>query len=136
MGKVKGDITWISLSDPKYWEIEVDDIQIGSYSSGAANGIVDSGTSLITGPSSEIRKIARSVGASANLLGQCTIPCDKVSSLPDLEFNINGKTWPVPGKELVIEAAGTCLFGMMGMDIPHNPKWMGVSEMIKQSCKL
>jgi len=122
--KFKGDISWVSLSEPKYWEIKVDDVQIGSYSSGAVNGIVDSGTSLITGPSSEIRKIASSVGASANLLGQYTIPCDKVSSLPDLEFVIGGKTWSVPGEKLVMEAAGTCLFGMMGMDIPNNPKWI------------
>merc|ERR1712176_1410421 len=30
--KFKGDISWVSLSEPKYWEIKVDDVQIGSYS--------------------------------------------------------------------------------------------------------
>jgi len=122
--KFQGDITWVPLSDPKYWEIQMDNIQIGSYSSGATPGIIDSGTSLITGPASEVRKIARLVGASANwLTGQYTIPCDKVAGLPDLEFHVNGKAWPVPGKELVIEAAGTCLFGMMAMDL-NPPKWI------------
>jgi len=121
--KYKGEIMWVPLSDPKYWEIKVENIQIGSYSSGVSNVIVDSGTSLITGPPSEVRKIARLVGASANHLGQYTIPCDKVSSLPDLEFNVNGKMWPVPGKELVIEGYGTCLFGMMGLYL-KSPKWI------------
>ena len=108
----------MSLSEPKYWQIDIENIQAGSFSTGVTNGIVDSGTSLITGPSAEIRKIAQSVGATANLLGQYTIDCALVPSLPDLEFHIDGKAWPVPGKDLVIQASGTCLFTMMGMDIP------------------
>jgi len=122
--KFTGDISWISLSEPKYWRISVEDIRAGSFSSGATDGIVDSGTSLITGPKVEIAKIAASVGAAANLLGQYTIECQKVGDLPDLEFVIGGRTFPVPGKDLVIEAAGTCLFALMGMDIPNGPQWI------------
>lgn len=69
-------------------------------------------------------KIATSVGATPNLLGQYTIDCEKVSTLPDLVFHINGKEWPVPGKDLVIQASGTCLFALMGMDIPTGPQWI------------
>merc|ERR1712176_1441627 len=87
----KGDISWVSLSEPKYWEIKVDDVQIGSYSSGAVNGIVDSGTSLITGPSSEIRKIASSVGASANLLGQYTILVTRSPPFPTWSLSLVAK---------------------------------------------
>jgi len=119
-----GEITWTSLSEPKYWQIDIENIQAGGYTSGATNGIVDSGTSLITGPSSEIMKIATSVGAMPNLLGQYTIDCSKVPSLPALDFHINGKTFSVPGKDLVIQASGTCLFAMMGMDIPSGPQWI------------
>jgi len=122
--KFTGDISWISVSEPKYWLIDVEDIRAGAFSSGPTNGIVDSGTSLITGPKVEIAKIAASVGARANLLGQYTIDCQKVHTLPDLEFVIDGKTFPVPGKDLVIEAAGTCVFALMGMDIPSGPQWI------------
>lgn len=122
--KFTGEITWVSLSEPKYWLIDVEDIAIGDFSSGATNGIVDSGTSLITGPSSEIRRIANLVGAQANFMGQYTIDCDNVSDLPDLEFTINGKTWPIPGRELVLEAGGTCMFALMSMDVPNGPKWI------------
>jgi len=122
--KFSGEITWVSLSEPKYWQIDIENIQAGSFSSGTTNGIVDSGTSLITGPSMEIMKIASSVGATANLMGQYTIDCAKVSTLPDLEFHINGKAWPVPGKDLVIQSGGTCLFALMGMDIPSGPQWI------------
>ncbi|KAL9180736.1 hypothetical protein ACHAXT_011189 [Thalassiosira profunda] len=122
--KFTGEITWTPLSEPKYWQIDIEDIAAGSYSSGATNGIVDSGTSLITGPSATIMKIATSVGATPNLLGQYTIDCEKVATLPDLVFHINGKEWPVPGKDLVIQASGTCLFALMGMDIPTGPQWI------------
>uniref|UniRef100_A0A7S2KXQ5 Peptidase A1 domain-containing protein n=1 Tax=Skeletonema marinoi TaxID=267567 RepID=A0A7S2KXQ5_9STRA len=122
--KFKGEITWVKLEEPKYWQITLDNVSAGSYSSGKTNGIVDSGTSLITGPSLEIQKIAASVGAQANLLGQYTIDCSKLSSLPNLDFTINGKAWSVPGKDLVIQSGGTCLFAMMGMDIPTGPKWI------------
>mmetsp|Transcript_34856 Transcript_34856/g.84215 ORF Transcript_34856/g.84215 Transcript_34856/m.84215 type:complete len:430 (+) Transcript_34856:122-1411(+) len=122
--KFTGEISWVALSEPKYWQIDVENIQIGSVSTGATNGIVDSGTSLITGPSRQIMKIAMSVGAKHNLMGQYTIDCDKVSDLPDLEFHINGRAWPVPGKDLIIQSGDTCLFAMMGMDIPFGPKWI------------
>ena len=113
----KGEITWIPLSEPKYWQVAIDSINLGSYSTTATSGIVDSGTSLITGPSIEIMKIATSVGAMPNLLGQYSIDCAKVPNLPSLEFTMNGKAFTVPGKDLVIESGGMCIFAMMGMDI-------------------
>merc|ERR1711957_551823 len=96
-------------SEPKYWLIDVDNVSFGSYSSGVTNAIVDSGTSLITGPKHEISQIAASVGARGNFVGQ---------------YVINGKEFVVPGAELVIEAGGTCLFALMAMDVPHGPKWI------------
>ena len=60
-----GEITWTALSEPKYWQIDLENINVGSYTSGPTNGIVDSGTSLITGPSAEIAKIATAAGKSA-----------------------------------------------------------------------
>jgi len=122
--KFTGEITWVKLSEPKYWKIDIENIQVGSYSSGVTNGIMDSGTSLITGPKHEITKIAKLVGAKRNLVGQYTIPCNKVDDIPDLEFNINGRAWPVPGKELVLQAAGVCVFALMGMDLKNGPAWI------------
>jgi len=122
--KFTGEISWVTLSEPKYWQIDLDDVKAGSFATGKTNAIVDSGTSLITGPKSEIAKIASSVAATANIMGQYTIDCANVSTLPDLEFHINGKNYPVPGKDLVIQSGGTCLFALMGMDIPSGPKWI------------
>lgn len=122
--KFTGEITWVPLSVPKYWQIDIGNVQVGSYSSGTTSGIVDSGTSLITGPTREIAKIAGVAGAVSNMLGQYTIDCEKVRDIPDLNFTIRGKVFKVPGKDLVIQSGTTCLFAMMGMDIPSGPQWI------------
>merc|ERR1712127_1039148 len=47
-----------------YWEIVLDDVQVGGSSiSSAKRGVVDSGTSLMVVPSDEIKAIAGAVGA-------------------------------------------------------------------------
>ena len=48
--------------------------------------------------------------------------CERVSSIPDLAFSVDGKAFVVPGKDLVIQSGSTCLFAMMGMDIPSGPQ--------------
>ena len=123
--KYAGEITWVPLLEAKYWKIDIGNIQNGAYASGSTNGIVDSGTSLITGPTTEIAKIAASAGALSNMLGQYTIDCEKILSIPDLDFTINNKVFKVPGKDLVIQSGTTCLFSLTGMDIPTGgPKWI------------
>mmetsp|Transcript_27584 Transcript_27584/g.50210 ORF Transcript_27584/g.50210 Transcript_27584/m.50210 type:complete len:417 (+) Transcript_27584:109-1359(+) len=123
--KFKGEITWVNLSEANYWRINIENISVGSVSSGATNGIVDSGTSLITGPSAKIAHIAHSVGAKRDFMGQYHFPCSKVGDVPDLEFTIDGKAWTVPGEDLVIQAGGTCLFALMAMDMPPPaPQWI------------
>lgn len=121
--KFTGEIDWINLSIPGYWQINIDNVSVGGYTSDATSGIVDSGTSLITGPTAQVHTIANKIGAKANIMGEYTIDCEKVADLPALEFNIGGKVYAVPGKDLVIQSQGTCLFAMMGLDIPktNNP---------------
>ena len=103
----------------------MDGVNIGSFSSGSTNAIVDSGTSLITGPSSDISAIASTIGATKTLMGQYTIDCDKVPDIDDITFIINGKEYNIPGSKLVIQSAGVCLFAMMGMDFPEpGPQWI------------
>lgn len=122
---VGDDLDWVDLSHATYWQIDMDGVNIGSFSSGSTNAIVDSGTSLITGPSSDISAIASTIGATKTLMGQYTIDCDKVPDIKDITFIINGKEYNIPGSKLVIQSAGVCLFAMMGMDFPEpGPQWI------------
>eukprot|EP00566_Odontella_aurita_P013644 CAMPEP_0113571006 /NCGR_PEP_ID=MMETSP0015_2-20120614/25311_1 /TAXON_ID=2838 /ORGANISM="Odontella" /LENGTH=448 /DNA_ID=CAMNT_0000473903 /DNA_START=817 /DNA_END=2163 /DNA_ORIENTATION=+ /assembly_acc=CAM_ASM_000160 len=124
--KFEGDLTYVDLDKATYWQIKLDGISLGdTYSTDATTGIVDSGTSLLVGPSAEITKIALSVGAKPNVMGEYTIDCKDVDSIPEISFKIDGANYSLPGSDLVIQANNICLFAMMGMDIPApGPQWI------------
>jgi hypothetical protein len=124
--KYTGEIQWVPLSDETYWRINFEGVNIGGKPfSGPADAIVDSGTSLITGPSTDIRGIALRIGAKPTLMGQYTLDCDTLDSIPDISWTIDGNEYVVPGKQLVLQSAGMCIFAMMGMDFPSpGPKWI------------
>lgn len=123
--KFVGDIHWVPLSEQSYWRINIDGIEMGSYKSSSTDAIVDSGTSLITGPSRDIKAIAEHIGAKPSLTGQFTVDCDSVDSIPEISWTIDGTAYSVPGKDLVLQSAGMCIFAMMGMDFASpGPKWI------------
>lgn len=120
------DITYVDLLSATYWEVALDGASSGDYHSAGQNAtaIIDSGTSLITGPKLEIAKLARSVGARRNLAGEYMIDCDQVPDIPDVVFTIGGEDYTIPGPSTVIESGGTCIFGFMGLNFPGGPDWI------------
>lgn len=127
--KFEGDLQFVKLDAATYWQIVLDGVSAGdSYkakSDTPITAIVDSGTSLLTGPKAEISKLAAAVGATANIMGEYTIDCTKVDDLPDVVFTIGGNDFSIPGKDAVIKAQNTCLFAFMGMDFPNGgPQWI------------
>lgn len=127
--KFEGDLEYVKLDAATYWQILLDKVTIGDrYRNGDGVGltaIVDSGTSLMVGPKSEVVKIAKAIGAQANIMGEYTLDCKLVDDLPDLTMSIGGNDYIIPGKDLVIQAQGTCLFAFMGMDFPSGgPSWI------------
>ena len=115
------DLTYVKLLSATYWEIGLDTVTAGDYRAdpnpdgSPITAIVDSGTSLITGPKKDITKLALAVGAKPNFTGQYTIDCEKVDEIPDVVFTIDGNDYTIPGKNTVIQAQGTCLFAFMGV---------------------
>jgi hypothetical protein len=126
--KFVGELNYVHLDAATYWQISLDSIKSGSYQKDASSkitAIVDSGTSLITGPKAEISKLAHAVGATANIMGEYTIDCSQLDQIPDVVFTIGGIDYSIPGPKTVIQAQGTCLFAFMGMDFPEpGPQWI------------
>ena len=126
--KFEGELKYVKLDEATYWQISLDAISSGDYHKQADDkitAIVDSGTSLITGPKKEIAKLAEAVGAKANIMGEYTIDCSKVNDIPNIVFTIGGTDYAIPGPKTVIQAQGTCLFAFMGIDFPSpGPQWI------------
>ena len=137
--KFEGDLVYVDLLAATYWEIALDTVTAGSYEAtqnpdgSPITAIVDSGTSLLIGPKSEISKLAQAVGAKSTFAGEYTVDCDKVANMPDIVFKIAGADYSIPGPKAIIQAQNTCLLAFMGVDFPSpGPQW--VSEMGKCGC--
>jgi hypothetical protein len=90
-----------------------------------AQAIVDSGTSLLTGPSDAVRTLAAIVGAKRNVVGEYLVDCD--ATHPDLTFRIGRRDFTLTSEEYVIRASeDSCLFAILAMDIPPpgGPLWI------------
>lgn len=135
-----GELTYVPVTRPAYWQFALDEIRLGGQSVVAGTAaIADTGTSLLVGPKDEVAKLVRSLGLeepdkspldAMGMQGQITIPCDKAPSLPTLSFVIAGREFELTGPQYVLEFAlfgkSQCAIGIMGMDVPPpaGPLWI------------
>jgi hypothetical protein len=121
-----GDITWVPLKAATYWEITLGGLNIDgqSYASNV-NAIVDSGTSIMTGPASAIAAIATKLGAKPVIEGEYMLKCN-YDTLPNIDLVIDGKVYTLAPEDYLIPDGDICLLGFMGMDIPEptGPLWI------------
>ncbi len=123
-----GNLQWVPLLAKTYWEITLGDVQVNGKSytaSSSTKAIVDSGTSLMTGPSEQIAQLAKAVGAKPFIAGEYLVTCD-TTKLPNIDFVINGLTYTLAPKDYIIPDGDVCLFGFMGLDVPapSGPLWI------------
>jgi hypothetical protein len=132
--KYVGDIRWHSLyvkdQKPEYWTIRLTDVLIDGKSIGVCqpNGCpiaIDTGTSLITGPSKMITKLITAVDVDSdckNFLGKNT--------LPTITMLLDGVPYDLSPKEYVIKVEdggqNVCLGGFRDLDLPpeKGPLWI------------
>ncbi|ERE78988.1 pepsin F-like protein [Cricetulus griseus] len=68
---------------------------------GGCQGIMDTGTSLLTGPRNSILNIHNLIGAKASSDGEYVLRCDTINTLPDIVFTIDVVTYPVPASAYI-----------------------------------
>eukprot|EP01083_Nonionella_stella_P260400 887941_1 len=126
-----GDVWYIPLINETYWMIAMDGATMnGSVVTTIQKAVVDSGTSTLAGPKADVKAIAKAVGATAVIPGE-EYEIDCSIKLPDLVFTlVRGtakKEFVVYGDTWKIDALGTCLMGIIGIDIPAvdgGPFWI------------
>ena len=122
-----GAITYVPLKEATYWEIQLAGFQFGSTQFVPTKGqsaIVDSGTSILTGPSDVVKQIADSIGAKQLVPNEYMVDCK--ASLPNMDFTVNGNVYTLTPADYLIPVGDMCLFGMMGLDVPRpaGPLWI------------
>ncbi|KAL6186174.1 hypothetical protein ACLB2K_042295 [Fragaria x ananassa] len=137
-----GDHTYVPISHKGYWQIEVGDIIVADFSTGFCKGgcaaIVDSGTSLLAGPTTVVAQINHAIGAEGlaslecknvvytygNLMwdylvsGLCEklpnpvrrsfVNCDNLAAMPDVSFVIGNKTFTLTPEQYILKVEERC----------------------------
>lgn len=116
-----GDIKWLPVRRKAYWEVSFEGIGLGDEyaelkSTGAA---IDTGTSLITLPSSLAEIINSKIGATKSWSGQYQIDCEKRDSLPDLTLNFAGYNFTLSPYDYTLDVSGSCISVFTPMDFPE-----------------
>ncbi|XP_056367124.1 cathepsin E [Oenanthe melanoleuca] len=135
-----GTLNWVPVTQQGYWQIQLDNIQLGgtvTFCAGGCQAIVDTGTSLITGPTKEAKELQNLIGAVA-VDGEYVVECSSLSEMPDLTFTINGLPYTLSAQAYILVEYGDgmefCTSGFQGNDIPPptGPLWILGDVFIRQ----
>ncbi|XP_069344433.1 gastricsin isoform X1 [Eulemur rufifrons] len=126
-----GEIHWAPVTQKLYWQIAIEGFLIGqkatSWCSQGCQAIVDTGTALLTVPEEYLGELLQATGALENEQGQYLVNCDKVESLPDFTFVINGAQLPLPPSAYVLTNGVFCDVGVEITYLPYDdgqPLWI------------
>ena len=123
---VDGDFTYLPGQKYEglqaYWLIHGDDIKVGGESMDSCDGtlskkckfVVDTGTSILTGPSKKLEPIM-------DKIGEVKSDCSNVDSLPTLQVTLAGKDFDLEPSFYVLKVADDsgaveCELGMQALD--------------------
>lgn len=128
-----GPLAYLNVTRKAYWQVHMDQVDVGSGLTLCKKGceaIVDTGTSLVVGPVDEVRELQKAIGAVPLIQGEYMIPCEKVSSLPEVTLKLGGRDYKLRAEDYTLKVSQggktICLSGFMGMDIPPpaGPLWI------------
>lgn len=111
-----GSFNYVTLSSESYWQIPIDGVKAGSYSKSSLQGIVDTGTSLLVGPTKVVEDLTKQIGSVSS-------DCSNVSSLPTITFTLGGVEYPLTSDDYVLKVTQDgetqCVLGLESMDTPE-----------------
>jgi hypothetical protein len=124
-----GELSWVPLISRTYWETKLTGLSLGGrIMTNATKAVLDTGTSILAGPSDDVAAFAKAVGAEPFPLrpSEYTIDCSVVPSLPVLAVRLGNQAFTFTGAEYVLNVQGICLLGLTGIDIPEprGPLWI------------
>ncbi|KAH0618892.1 hypothetical protein JD844_018416 [Phrynosoma platyrhinos] len=127
-----GNLNWIPVTKKGYWQILLDNIQVGGTIAFCAEGcqaIVDTGTSLITGPSEDIKQMQNLIGAQP-VDGEYAVECNNLNVMPSVTFTLNGIPFSLNPEAYTImennDGMQQCTSGFQGLDMhtAGGPLWI------------
>jgi len=109
------DIVWAPVTRESYWQVGVEDITFDGSKTGlcGASGCqvaVDTGTSMLAGPTNLVDRLSNKLGARDD--------CSNFASLPNIGFKIGDKILNLSPDDYMDNSNGECSFSLMSLDVP------------------
>nr|XP_008507319.1 PREDICTED: napsin-A [Equus przewalskii] len=126
-------LTFVPVTIPAYWQIHMEHVKVGTGLTLCAQGcaaILDTGTSLITGPTEEIRALHAAIGGIPLLAGEYLLQCSTIPRLPPVSLLLGGTWFTLTAQDYVIQivrgGVRLCLSGFAALDMPPptGPLWI------------
>jgi len=113
--RMSSPLTWAPVTNPGFWQVSMRDLALGGEPLGfcgpsGCQVALDTGTSLLAGPTRLIRKLVEKL--------HLAVDCSNYHELPDLGFLLDEVYLHLKPSDYVDRSDGTCLLGLMGLDIP------------------
>lgn len=144
----QGDIEFLDAQGESYWLLEMNSLTVQGNSislSGSSTtrlAAIDTGTTLIGGPSADVKAFWATIDGSreaSNEAGLYAFPCD---TNVEVTISFGGKAWPINSTDMILSRESTgsdmCLGGVFdlsaGSNIPANsnaPGWVVGATFLK-----
>lgn len=116
-----GSFKYYPLKMHNYWALQMEDVVFNGTSyktSPDLLGIIDTGTSVIVGPTDVVEKMTAGFGPGK----QKQVDCNALPHLPNLEFKFGSDNYVLKPEDYILKVnEGTkvvCIVGIMGLDLP------------------
>lgn len=124
----KGDITYVPVSkNTGHWQVKMDKVSFAKTTLCAkgCQAVVDTGGSLILGPTDDVAAIHKALRAIPIGNGRHVVYLRDLPTLPNIVFTLGGKDFVLTPDNYIVKPCIVpfCLSGFMGIDDPRRPSW-------------
>nr|DBA33879.1 TPA: hypothetical protein GDO54_001500 [Pyxicephalus adspersus] len=126
-----GQIFWTPVTEQIYWQIAIDEFSVNGQPSGwcsqGCQGIVDTGTPLLTIPQQYLDNLLQYLSAQEGQNGEYYVDCNNVQNLPSISFTISGNQFSIPPSGYILQINGYCVVGFESTYLPSRngqPLWI------------
>merc|ERR1719161_1243592 len=112
--QLASDVVWAPVKVASWWQVAIDDIafdnQPRNLCGDGCQVAVDTGTSMLAGPSDLIDKLSELTGAKDD--------CSNFDSLPKIGFQVGDKILNLKPDDYMDRGPDGCSMGLMALDVP------------------
>ena len=121
-----GDITYTPVTRKKYWQFEIEKIQVNDTNKTTVCGsgckaLADTGNTNMKGPGGDVAKIGQAIGAHFDpAINRYEVNCSKLLELPDITFTLGKKGFVLRPSDYVqvrkLDGKPWCILGIAPID--------------------